>query len=196
MNKNLFKKLSQKYNTPLKVQKLIRSFQYNRELGGETLNSAYKSFNRKSAHCLEGAVLAAAILEHQGYQPLVMSLESIDNLDHVIYVYKKNKKWGSIGCSRDAGLFGRRPVYRCLRDLAMSYYEPYIDKTGCITGYQVAHLDDSKSNWRFSSKNIWKLEQHLIEIKHVSFRFNKKRYQALFKRYLKGILPKKKSSWL
>lgn len=196
MNKDLFKKLSQKYATPLKVQKLIRSFQYNRELDGETLSSAHETFNKKSAHCLEGAVLAAAILEHRGYQPLVMSLESIDDLDHVIYVYKKNKKWGSIGCSRDAGLFGRKPVYRSLRDLAMSYYEPYIDKTGCITGYQLAHLDDSKSNWRFSKKNVWKLEKYLIEIKHVTFNFNKKRYRTLLNKYLKGILPKKKSSWL
>lgn len=196
MNKDQFKKLSQKYSTPLKVQKLIRSFKYNRELDGETLSSAYETFKKKNAHCLEGAVLAAAILEHQGYQPLVMSLESIDDLDHVIYVYKKNKKWGAIGCSRDAGLFGRKPVYRSLRDLAISYYEPYIDKTGCITGYQVAHLDDSKSNWRFSSKNVWKLEQHLIDIKHVSFKFNKKRYQTLLNKYLKGILPKKNSSWL
>ena len=160
MNKNIFYKTAQTYSTPLKVQKLIRSFRYNRELTGETLKSAYKALKNKNAHCLEGAIMAAAILEHQGFPPLVMSLESIDDLDHVIYVYQKNKKWGSIACSRDMGLFGRRPVYRNLKDLAMSYYEPYIDKTGCISGYQVVHLDDTKSDWRFSKKNIWKLEKY------------------------------------
>jgi len=196
MNKNKFNKISQKYNTPLKVQKLIKSFKYNRELEGETLMSAYATFKSKKAHCLEGAILAAALLEPQGYPPLVMSLESIDNLDHVVYVYQKNKRWGSIGCSRDVGLFGRKPVYRSLRNLALSYYEPYIDKTGCIVGYQITDLDSSKSNWRFSKKNIWKLEQHLIDIKHVYFKFNDRRYQALHKRYLNARFSPKKSSWL
>ncbi len=196
MNKDFFKKLSKTYDSPLKVQKFIRSLKYNRELSGESLSSALETFNKKSAHCLEAAILAAAILENQGYKPLVLSFESIDNLDHVIYVYKKNNKWGSIGCSRDQGLFGRRPIFRSLRDLTLSYYEPYIDKTGCITGYQVVHLDDTKTNWRFSKKNVWKLEQYLIDIKHVSIGFNKKRYKTLHNKYLKGVFPKKKSSWL
>lgn len=196
MSKSKFKKIAQKYNTPLKVQKLIRSFKYNRELNGETLRSAFEAFRRKEAHCLEGAILAAAILEHAGFPPMVMSLESVDDLDHVIFVYKKNNKWGSIACSRDQGLFGRKPIFRSLRDLAMSYYEPYIDKTGCITGYQITHLDESKVDWRFSKKHVWKVEQHLIDIKHVNFKFNKKRYKKIHKRYLKGILAKKKPSWL
>lgn len=196
MNKDKFKKISKKYSTPEKVQRLIRSFKYNREANGETLRSAWEAYKKRSAHCLEGAFLAAAILENHGYPPLVMSLESIDDLDHVIYVYKKNNKWGSVACSRDEGLHGRKPIFRSLRDLALSYYEPYIDKTGCITGYQIAHLDDSKSNWRFSSKNVWKAEQHLIDIKHVRIRFNKKRHKIIYKRYLKGIMAKKKSFWL
>lgn len=196
MNKNIFKKISQTLNTPLKVQKFIRQFSYNHEIKGETLKSAYETFKCKKAHCLEAALLAAAILEHRKFRPLVMSLESIDNLDHVVYVYQKNRKWGSIGCSRTPGLFGRKPVYRSLKDLAMSYYEPYIDETGCITGYQVVDLNDINSNWRFSIKNVWKVERYLIEVKHVSFKFNKARYQKLRNRYLKKILPKKKASWL
>ncbi len=196
MSKNLFKKISRKYSTPLKVQKLIKSFKYNTEPQGETLKSALLTFKQKNAHCLEGAFLAAAILEHVGYPPLVMSLESIDDLDHVVYVYKKNNKWGSVAYSRDAGLHGRKPIFSSLRNLALSYYEPYIDKTGCITGYQIANLDDSKSNWRFSSKNVWKAEQHLIDIKHKTIKFNPKRHLVFKKRYLKGIVARKKASWL
>ena len=180
----------------MKVQSFLRSLEYNHEKQGETLRSALSSYEESKAHCLEAALLAAAILEHCGYPPLVMTLESHDNLDHVIYVYKKNNRWGSIGRSRDEGLHGRRPDFRSLRDLALSYYEPYIDKTGCITGYQIAHLDDTKTDWRASKKNVWKVEKFLIDIKHVPIKFNKKRYQRIHKKYLNGIFAKKTSAWL
>lgn len=193
---NRFKALSKKLNTPEKVQKFLREMTYNNEKGGETLRSASEALRRKTAHCLEAAFLAAAILENLGYQPLVMSLESIDDLDHVIFVYKKNGKWGSVARSRDEGLHGRRPVYRSVRALALSYYESYIDKTGCITGYQIANLDDSKSDWRNSSKNVWKAERFLIDLKHESIKFNKRRYASIHKRYLRGTSARRKPSWL
>lgn len=196
MSKKTFQKLAKKYSDPVKVQLFLRSLDYNHEQDGETLRSALSAFKSRQAHCLEGALLAAAILEHRGYPPLVMSLESHDNLDHVIFVYKKDNHWGSIGRSRDEGLHGRKPEFRSLRDLALSYYEPYIDKTGCITGYQIAHLDDAKTNWRASTKNVWKVEKFLIDIKHQEIKFNKKRYEKIRKKYLSGISAKKKSTWL
>jgi hypothetical protein len=196
MNKNHFKSLSKTLNTPLKVQKYLRKFPYNKEPNGETLRSAYAALKAKKAHCLEAAFIAAAILEHQGYMPQVMSLESIDNLDHVIFVYQKKGLWGSIGRSRDEGLHGRKPIFKSLRLLALSYYEPYIDKSGCIVGYQIANLDDAKADWRFSSKNVWKLERYLIDIRHKKIKFNKRKYQKIHQRYLNGQLAKKKSDWL
>lgn len=196
MNKKIFKELSKKYSDPIKVQRFLQNLPYNAEKKGETLKSAHQSYIKKNAHCLEAAFLAAAILEHKGYPPLVMSLESIDDLDHVIFVYKKNNKWGSVARSRDKGLHGRKPVYTSLRNLALSYYEPYIDKTGCINGYQMVNLDDSKSDWRFSKKNVWKAEQYLIDIKHVRIKFNKKRYKKIHKKYLSGITAKPQKSWL
>lgn len=196
MSKKTFQKLAKKYSDPFKVQAFLRTLDYNHEREGETLRSALSSLKKSKAHCLEAALLAAAILEHQGYPPLVMSLESLDNLDHVIFVYKKNNRWGSIGRSRDEGLHGRRPQFRSLRDLALSYYEPYIDKTGCITGYQIAHLDDAKADWRASKKNVWIVEKFLIDIKHEEIKFNKKRYKKIHKKYLRGIAAKKKSNWL
>lgn len=195
-NEDIFKKLSRKYSTPEKVQKYLRSFKYNQEKDGETLRSALATYKAQKAHCLEAAFLAAAILEHCGYPPLVMSLESIDNLDHVIFVYQKNGKWGSVGRSRDEGLHGRKPLFKTLRDLALSYYEPYIDQTGCITGFQIAHLDDSKSNWRLSQRNVWKAEDFLIDLCHVKIPFNKARYKRLHQRYVQGIKPQKQASWL
>lgn len=198
MNSKFFKKLSQRYNTPLKVHQLLKSFSYNQELSKETLRSAYETYKKKQAHCLEAAFLAAAILEHRGYPPMVMSLESLDNLDHVIFIYqnKKTKKWGSLARSRDVGLHGRKPIYKTVRALALSYYEPYVDRTGCVTGYQIAHLDDSKSDWRFSQKNVWKCEKYLIDLKHHQIKYNRNRHKKLKNRYLAGKIIQPEISWL
>lgn len=192
----IFKKLAQKYPDPVRVQKFLRAMDYNAEKGGETLRSALSSLKKKKAHCMEAAFIAAAILEQRGYPPLVMSLESIDDLDHVIFVYRKNGRWGSVARSRDEGLHGRKPVFRSLRDLALSYYEPYIDKSGCITGYQVAHLDDSGADWRRSPKNVWKAEQFLIDLRHKRIKFNKIRYRRIHQRYLRGQYAARQNTWL
>lgn len=196
MSKKVFSRLAKKYSDPIKVQNFIDTLKYNKEKDGETLASAIKTFNKKSAHCFEAAFLAAAILEHKGYPPLILSIESIDNLDHVVFVYKKNSKWGTVGQSRDKGLRGRRPIYRSLRALVYSYFDPYIDLTGCISAYQIAHLDDTKTNWRFSKRNLWKAEKFLIDLKHKKIRYSKKRYKKHHKNYLKGKRLKKRNGWL
>jgi hypothetical protein len=195
-NKNIFKKLSQKYSTPEKVQKYLRSLKYNNEERGETLRSALETYKAGKSHCLEAAFLAAAILEQKGYPPLVMSLESIDNLDHVIFVYQKNGKWGSVARSRDEGLHGRKAIFKNPRELALSYYEAYIDKTGCITGFQIVNLDESKADWRMSARNVWKTENFLIELKHQTIAYNKTRHLRIRRRYLEGLRPQKQSFWL
>jgi hypothetical protein len=117
--------LSSRYPTPEKVQRLLREqFEYNSEENGETVQSALRTWQTKKAHCLEASMLAAAVLEHQGFPPLVLSLESQDGLDHVLFVFKDKSAWGSISRSREEGLHGRKAVFRSLRDLARSYAEP------------------------------------------------------------------------
>ena len=81
------------------------------------------------AHCLEAALSAAVILEQHHFPPLVLSFESIDELDHVIFVYRQRGRWGSIARSRDPGLHGRLPVFATPRALALSYVDPYVDFT-------------------------------------------------------------------
>lgn len=189
-------KLAKKLKTPRQVQAYLRRLPYNREKKGETLFSAEAALKRGSLHCLEAAMAAAAILEHHGYPPLVMSLESVDDLDHVIYVFKEKNRWGSIALSRDDGLHGRPPRYRSLRDLAWSYFDPYVDKSGRINGYGVAHLDDSKTDWRASKKNVWKVEQFLIYIKHKKLKSSNTRYKKLFRDYKRrGAMPRQKHWW-
>ena len=119
--------LIERLNTPSKVQRWLNALRYNTEPGGETLRSFRPVARLETAHCLEAALFAAVVLEQHGYPPLVMSLESQDWLDHVIFIYRQDGGWGSVARSRDPGLHGRRPLYRSPRALARSYYDAYVD---------------------------------------------------------------------
>lgn len=176
------------------MQKYLRGLKYNREEKGETLRSAEKALNLGTAHCLEACFVAAAILEKHGYPPLVLSFESKDQLDHVIFVFQSKGKWGSIARSRDDGLHGRPPVFRSLRDLAFSYFDPYIDKTGRIKGFQIANLDDTKTDWRTSKKNVWAAEQYLIDLPHRKLPTSDARYKKMYRLYSKRG-PMKSLKW-
>lgn len=178
-----FAKLARQLKNPIHVQKFLDSFAYNKK---ETMYSALTALKKRSAHCMEGAFLAAAICEHYGYPPLVLSMESQDGLDHVIFVYREKSKWGSVAVSRDKGIRGRRPIFRSIRDLVWSYYDPYIDLTGRITGYQIVHLDETKADWRYSRNNVWKAERYLIDLKHKKLKSSYRRYIKVKKAYLKN----------
>lgn len=193
---NPIDELAKKYRTPKAVQKFLRALPYNREKRGETLRSALVAAKKGQAHCLEAAFLAAAILEKNGYPPTVLSFESADGLDHVIFVYKENNKWGAVARSRDEGLHGRPPIFRSLRELAWSYFEPYVDKSGRITAYQIAHLDDTKADWRASREDVWKAEKYLLKLKHRALRSSDSRYEKLKAAYLeRGPMKPEKFWW-
>ena len=177
-------KLVQRLNTPSKVQRYFSQMPYNWERDGGTMRSFREVVKRNEAHCLEAAVGAAVILEQHGYAPLLLDLESQDLLDHVIFVFKVNGRWGSIARSRDVGLHGRKPVFRSLRDLAWSYFDPYVDFTGRIKGYGLTSLYElGNYDWRFSSRKMTKIEDHLRAIPHKRLRSSDKRYEKLLARY-------------
>src|SRR5881628_1411865 len=94
-------KLIKQLNTPAKVQRWLTEMPYNWERQGGTMRSFREVVKRNQAHCLEAAVGAAVILEQHSYPPLLLDLESVDLLDHVIFVFQRNRLWGSIGRSRD-----------------------------------------------------------------------------------------------
>ncbi len=170
--------------TPAQVQRYLSAMPYNWEREGGTLRSFRQVLRQKQAHCLEAALVAAVILEQHGFPPLLLSLESQDKLDHVIFVFQQKGLWGSIARSRDIGLHGRRPVFHRLRDLAWSYFDTYIDYSGRITGYGLANLYDlGNYDWRFSEKNLWKVENHLRVIPHRSIRSSDARYKRWHARY-------------
>ena len=177
-------KLVQQLNTPAKVQRYFRSMPYNWERDGATMRSFREFVKRNEVHCLEAAVGAAVILEQHGYPPLLLDLESHDLLDHVLFVFKESGGWGSIGRSRDIGLHGRKPVFRSLRDLAWSYFDPYVDFSGRLKGYGLTNLYDlGNYDWRFSPRKMTKIEDHLRSIPHKPLRSSDSRYQKLLVRY-------------
>lgn len=195
MMNSLIHRMAQKYRTPWQVQKLLHSFEYNREESGTTLKSALKTLQERKAHCLEAAFVAAALLEINDYPPLVMSLESQDGIDHVVFIFREKGRWGAVGQSRDPGLYGRAPLFRSLRDLAWSYFDPYIDKSSKVTAYQSAHLDDTEADWRCSLRNVWKAEKYLLEIDHRPLLSSRSRYQRVLREYLKNGVCKEGKGW-
>jgi len=177
-------KLIEGLNTPSKVQRYFSSLPYNWEKNGSTIRSFREFVKRNEVHCLEAAVGAAVILEQHGYPPLLMDLESQDLLDHVIYIFKENGCWGSIARSRDTGLHGRKAVYRSLRELALSYFDPFVDFTGRLKGYGVTNLYDlGNYDWRFSPRKMTKIENHLREMGHKPIRSSDTRYEKLLARF-------------
>lgn len=144
-----------KYRTPRQVQRFLNALPYNREKKGETLRTLRGIVRHWMAHCLEAALAAATILEQHGYPPLLLDLESKDNLDHVLFLFRKRSHYGTVARSRDAGLHGRKPVFRTLRALVMSYVDPYVDGSGRITGYGVLDLRAlRRCDWHLSSRNV------------------------------------------
>jgi hypothetical protein len=179
-------KLVQRLNTPAKVQRFFSLMPYNWETDGGTMRSFREVVKRNEAHCLEAAVGAAVVLEQHGYPPLLLDLESQDLLDHVIFVFKENGNWGSVARSRDIGLHGRKPVFRSLRDLAWSYFDPYVDFSGRLKGYGLTSLYElGNYDWRFSPRKMNKIEDHLRAIPHKPLRSSDQRYEKLLARYHK-----------
>ena len=156
--------------TPLHVQRYLNRLPYNLEPppGRATLRSFRGVLVHGCAHCLEAALFAAIVLEQHGFPPLVLSFESIDELDHVIFVYRHRGRWGSVARSRDPGLHGRRPAFTTPRALALSYVDPYVDDSGRVTGYAVIDLRRMMGNydWRLAETNIWKVERMLLDYPH------------------------------
>jgi hypothetical protein len=168
------------------VQRFLNRLPYNEEPHGRATLRSFRGVVRHGcAHCLEAALFATTVLEQHGYPPLVLSFESIDELDHVIFIYRRGGRWGSVARSRDPGLHGRRPVFATPRSLALSYFDPYIDLTGRITGYAVIDLARLMGDyeWRVAETNVWKVERALLGYPHRAIASSDRRVNRLRARY-------------
>ena len=154
-------------NTPQKVQRFLEELPYHH---ANTAWSPRRVLRERSAHCFEGAVFAAAALRANGFRPLIWDLEGIRDSDHVLAIYQRDRHWGAIGKSNFAGLRFREPVYRSLRELAMSYFDSYFNLLGERTLRAYSRPVDlsrfDRLNWMTTEKPVWFIAQHLCEIPH------------------------------
>src|SRR5438105_2857246 len=179
------RRLIARLGSPPAVQCYLNRLPYNDEPGGRATLRSFRGVVRHGcAHCLEAVLFATVVLEQHGYPPLVLSFESVDELDHVIFVYRHGGRWGSVARSRDPGLHGRKPVFATPRSLALSYFDPYVDLTGQITGYAVVDLRTMGNyDWRRADTNVWKVERMLLEYPHRRLVVSNRRVRTLRAQY-------------
>lgn len=166
-------RLFRKLNSPQKIQDYLNSIPFNFEEKGETCMSPRVAIRKNKVHCMEGAMLAAAILEFHGYKPLVVDLRSIKKPhddDHIIAVFKKFGCFGAISKTNHPVLRYREPVYKTLRELVMSYFHEYYLVNGLKTLREYTDPFDlnyfNKLEWRTSEKDLLDIPHHLDKIKH------------------------------
>lgn len=125
-----YKTLS-KLDSAKKIQSYLDTYSINHEKNGETYMSVKRTMEAGVAHCLEGALLAALAFWIHGKEPLIMDLKSNNGDDHIVALYKEGGRWGAVSKTNHATLRFRDPVYKTVRELAMSYFHEYIHlKTG------------------------------------------------------------------
>jgi hypothetical protein len=153
--------------TPAKIQRFIDELTYQY---ADTAGSPRRVLRERKGHCLEGALLAAAALRLHGYKPLLMDLEAVRDDDHVIALYRERGLWGGIAKSNYAGLRFRAPVYRTLRELALSYFESYYNLRGerTLRAYagpvSLERLDGR--GWMTAEEDVWFVAEALVAAKH------------------------------
>ncbi len=181
-------KLFKKVNTPAKIQDFINTIPINFEENGNTCMSPFSVMKHKKAHCIEGAMLSAYILSLHGHKPLIIDLKvSVKNhkdFDHTVALFKIDGYWGAISKTNHAVLRYREPIYRTLRELALSYFHEYFTNDGKknLRTYSIPlNLNKfKKRNWIYDEKDVWYIPIALDESKHYSL-INKKQIKKLRK---------------
>lgn len=153
---------------PAGIQRLLNSLAYH---DADTCWSPRRVLQERTAHCLEGSMVAAAALRILGYPPLIVDLISEQDDDHCIAVYRARGHWGAVAKSHFTGLRDRPPIFRTLRELALSYFDDYFNLRceRTLRGYSrpvnLARFDHLE--WTTSSKAVWFVPEHLVEIPHI-----------------------------
>lgn len=153
--------------TPHGIQRFLDELHYHL---ADTAWSPRRVLRERTAHCLEGAIFAAAALRVLGYPPLVIDLEAENDTDHVVAVYRLGGAWGAIAKSNYSGCRGRQPIYRNLRELALSYFEGYFNLRRQLSlrtfsrPVNLARFD--QLNWMTTDKPVWFIPFHLFKVHH------------------------------
>src|SRR5579864_5734607 len=152
---------------PHGIQKFLDAMPYHLEDTGWSPRTVLRE---NTSHCFEGAMFAAAALRANGFSPLVFDLEAEADTDHVVAIYRQRGHWGAIAKSNFTGCRYREPVYRSLRELAMSYFDVYFNLRGersLRTFSRPVNLKRFDAlHWMTTDKPIWFIANYLFEIKH------------------------------
>ena len=154
--------------TPALIQRFLDSLPYHHATSAW---SPRRVLNEKTAHCLEGAIFAAAALRVNGFRPLVWDLEAVRDDDHVLAIYRYKGCWGAVGKSNFAGLRYREPVHRTLRELAVSFFDGYYNLRGERTLRAYSRPVDlsrfDRLEWMTTEKPVWFIPEHLCHVAHT-----------------------------
>jgi len=160
----------QRLRTPERIQTFLYGLKQNFEREGETCNSVRTVLKQRRAHCIEGAMLAACALWIHGEAPLLLDFQAVHDFDHVVAVFRRNGRWGAISKTNGIGLRWRDPVYRTLRELAMSYLHEYTNKRDRKTLRTYSRPYDlrrmASADWVTSEDGAWDLIDNLEATRH------------------------------
>jgi hypothetical protein len=169
---NKYKPLFDKLNSPKKVQDYLDTLEMNFEEDGETYYSPLMVLEKKRAHCIEGAMLAALIFWYHGGEPLIMDFETAHNdFDHIVAPFRVDGHWGAISKTNHSVLRYREAIYKTPRELALSYFNEYfLDKDGTKTLRTYSDPVNlkifNKNNWITTRENLFCIPEYLAGIKH------------------------------
>jgi hypothetical protein len=162
--------LLKRLDTPQKIQAFLHHLQQNWEVAGETCMPVAEVLRTGRAHCIEGAMLAAAALWIRGEPPLLLDMRAERDFDHVVALFRRNGRWGAISKTNGIGLRWRDPVYRTLRELAMSYFHEYYNRRDHKTlreyslPFDLRRMDPAL--WASGTKNAWEVCEALDRLRH------------------------------
>jgi hypothetical protein len=165
------RKILAKLKTPRKIQDFLEGLRINFEETGETCLSPRRVLRERKAHCMEGAMLAAAALEFHGRPPLVLDLRAVaTDFDHVIAVFESSGYFGAITKTNHAVLRYREPVYKTIRELVMSFFHEYFTDAGRKTlreySLPVNLVRFRRLQWQIAEADLWEIPEYLDEVKH------------------------------
>jgi hypothetical protein len=153
---------------PWKIQRYLDSLDY--DVPGMGCRSPRRVLRERRVQCMDGALFAAAALRAQGYSPLIVDLEAEQDSDHVLAVYRRNGDWGAVARSNYSGLRYREPVFRTIRDLALSYVESYFNLRREKTLRRFSNPVDlsrfDKRGWMTSEEDLWYIPEYLVGVRH------------------------------
>jgi hypothetical protein len=161
----------ERLSSPLKVQAFLNAIPINHEIGGETVLSVREVLRQRRAHCIEGAMLAACAQWVHGETPWVMHLDcDVSDFPHVIALFRRGGFWGAMSKTNGAPLRYRDPIYRTLRELALSYFHEYSNRRGhkTLRSYSIAfdmrRIDTA--DWVTATKSCWMAHDRITEQRH------------------------------